>query len=470
MTTLHERVYTPAATVNAGISRKDITPPEGIRARNWGPATWDRSVGQHHSMTLTALAIRGNGTETLLMITLDATWWRREEDERVLRERVIAATGVPASNLMIALSHTHAGPILSAGEALLDGGDLIPGYLDAIGHAAETAGVEALASTGTARIEWTTGCCQVASNRELVIDGRAVVGYVPAAPADDTVMVARLTTVSGETLATIVNYACHPTTLSWQNQAISPDYVGAMRQIVERETGRPCLFLQGASGELAPREQYTGNVAVADRHGTALGYAVLAALSTMPPAGHCLELTEIVESGASLAMWVAKPVDADQTIRSAHQMVTLDLAEAASLKELKKRWADIDPRSLEERLNRAQALREGLGDRKEVDYPVWVWRMGDAVIVGSPGEPYSQLQVNLRKRFPDTAVMVANFVNGPGFMYVPTVDAYDRGAYQAWQTLFAAGSLERIEEHAAALIDTVLSADVIVEHPGGSDD
>ncbi|MDG8305843.1 hypothetical protein OK881_10655, partial [Streptococcus pneumoniae] len=86
-------------------------------------------------------------------------------------------------------------------------------------------------------------------------------------------------------------------------------YVGAMREIVEAATGAPCLFVQGASGELAPREQYTGDVAVADRHGRALGHAVLAALDGLPVPGEELTLNGVVESGAPLAIWTGTPAD-----------------------------------------------------------------------------------------------------------------------------------------------------------------
>lgn len=455
MVSMHHQVITPAVDTFVGIARRDITPPEGIRARNWGPATWDASVGHHHTMTLTALALGERIEARQLIIGLDATWWRREEDEYAFRSAVLKATGVRPENLIVALSHTHAGPVLSAGEADLDGGHLIPGYLEFLAESAISAGREALGEGQPARIEWVQGKCDLASYRELVIDGRSVVGYVPDGPADDTLILARLSARNGSLLGTIVNYACHPTTLSWQNQAISPDYVGAMRALVEDETGQPCLFFQGASGELAPREQYTGDLAVADRHGTTLGHAVLSALSMLPAPGHALELTEIVESGASLALWTPAAVSADTTIVTLHDTVTLDLR-APTLEELEAMWGNINPRSLEERRNRARALRESLDGRETTDYPLWVWRLGDGIIVGTPGEPYSALQKNLRHRFPDRVVMVVNFVNGPGFMYVPTQDAYERGAYQSWQTLFAPGSLERIEEKAAEMVRSML--------------
>ena len=91
------------------------------------------------------------------------------------------------------------------------------------------------------------------------------------ASCDDTVLVARATDEQGRTLATIVNYACHPTTLAWENTLISPDYPGAMREVVEGATRAPCVFLQGASGDVGPREGFVGDVRVADSQRPAVG-------------------------------------------------------------------------------------------------------------------------------------------------------------------------------------------------------
>jgi len=48
---------------------------------------------------------------------------------------------------------------------------------------------------------------------------------------------------------------------------------------------------------------------------------------------------------------------------------------------------------------------------------------------------------------------VMNLTNGPGFVYLPTEAAYERGAYQAWQTPLAPGSLVRLEEAMSAAIE-----------------
>ncbi|WP_203417048.1 hypothetical protein [Jiangella ureilytica] len=441
----------------AGVARRDVTPPPGIRTRNWGPAVTDVADGVHRPLTLTALALasQDEAAAPLVLIAVDGTWWRRVADERRMRTAVLGGLGLPEDRLLVALSHTHAGPVLCADDTGLDGGALVPAYLDRLAAAAVDAGREAVAALEPAVLDWATGRCALAADRELDLAGRAVVGANPAAAADDTVLAGRLTAArDGRVLGTVVNYACHPTTLAWQNRLVSPDYVGAMRETVEAATDAPCLFLQGASGELAPAEQYTGDVAVADRHGAALGHAVLSALAGLPPAGTALTLTEVVESGAPLAVWQPRPSAPSPVLAARSSDAELPVRPLPTWAELEREWAGIDPRSRDERLRRARHLREGyLDGGATVAHPVWAWRLGDALLVAHPGEAYSRLQRDLRARFPGRPVLVLNLTNGPGFVYLPTADAYDRGAYQSWQTPLAAGALELLTTHAGAMLD-----------------
>lgn len=451
------RIRVPRSTLGVGVARRDITPPDGIRAKNWGPAEWERSEGAHRPFTLTALALVGSDGRARVLLAVDATWWRRVADERRVRGEILEGLGLEPDQLLVSLSHTHAGAVLCAADAHLPGGELIPGYLETLAAAGVDAGREALATVAAGRIEWTTGRCTLAADRELDVDGRPLVGFNPAAVADDTVVIGRVSDAAGAVLATVVNYACHPTTLAWQSRKLSPDYIGAMRETVEAATGAPCLFVQGASGDLAPREQYTGDVEVADRHGRSLGHAVLAALDALPRPGSELTLDHAVESGAPLAIWAEHEADGGTETRGVVAAATLPLRDLPTLEELAEQWKDIDPRSRDERLGRARNLREGYVDGPTVSHPVWVWRLGDAIVVGHPGEAYSQFQRRLRERFPGTPIVVMNLTNGPGFVYLPTREAYDRGTYQAWQTPLAAGALDLLERHAIELVTQVLS-------------
>ncbi|MFK3677126.1 hypothetical protein ACI2IP_05310 [Microbacterium sp. NPDC090218] len=454
-TAIGDRIRIPRTRARIGVARRDITPPTGIRAKNWGPADWERSEGAHRPFELTALAVVSSDDRPRVLLAVDGTWWRRVADEQGVRGAILSGLRLEPDQLMLSLSHTHAGAVLCAADAHLPGGELIPGYLEALAAAGIAAGREALDGAVPGLIEWTTGRCTLAADRELDVDGRPLVGYNPAGEADDTVMIGRLS-VEGVVRGTLVNYACHPTTLAWQNREVSPDYVGAMREIVESATDAPCLFVQGASGELAPREQYTGDVTVADRHGRSLGHAVLAALDSLPAPGEELTLDGIVESGAPLAIWTGRAAAGGEDAAGSLTSVELPLRELPTLDELAEEWKDIDPRSREERLGRARNLRDGYIEGPTVQHPVWAWRLGDAVIVGHPGEAYSRLQTTLRARFPETPIVLMNLTNGPGFVYLPTRDAYERGAYQAWQTPLAPGALDALEEHAVAVVADLL--------------
>ena len=72
-------------------------------------------------------------------------------------------------------------------------------------------------------------------------------------------------------------------------------------------------------------------------------------------------------------------------------------------------------------------------------------------LVAHPGEAYSALQTELRRRY-GSAVAVLNLSNGPGFFYFPTEGAYSTGAYQAWQTLVDRDALPALIETASSLI------------------
>src|SRR5690606_18864624 len=153
--------------------------------------------------------------------------------------------------------------------------------------------------------------------------------------------------------------------------------------------------------------------------------------------------TGVVESGAPLAMWEPSPAADHTVLRSVSGSVELDFVELPSLEQLEEQWAGIDEHSLRERLSRARNLRDDYVEGPTVEHPVWAWRVGDAVFVGHPGEAYSRFQTRLRERFPQNPIVVVNLTNGPGFVYLPTPDAYERGAYQAWQTPLRVGSLDR---------------------------
>ncbi len=404
-----------------GIARVDITPPVGIYARNWGAARHDVATSIHRPLTLTALVIEplDDASQRLVLLDADLGWWKTPQVFDRLRDHLLQAVGVSRERFVFALSHTHAGPPLMDPDRSLPGSELIEPWMERLRQRAEQAILQARESSIAARLEWHTGRCNLAAYRDLpdplsqTSPPRIVCGYHPGPSADDTLLVGRITDLHGRILATLTNYACHPTTLAWDNAAISPDFVGALRETLERVTGAPAIFLQGASGELAPREQYVGDVEIADRHGRQLAYAALATLEDMPTPGKRLCFDRVVESGAPLAVWhEVERGTLNSGLQARQETIGLPVKDWPTAEQLESERTQCTDRALEERLRRKRDIRRALGDGKQYQLPLTVWQLGDAILVGTCCEAYSRFQTELRQAFPERAIVCMNLING----------------------------------------------------------
>jgi hypothetical protein len=373
------------------------------------------------------------------------------------------ALGLTEGELIVNCSHTHAAPPTATSRSALPGGELIGPYLDQLGSAVREAGCEAAARLAPATLTWATGRCDLARNRDLpdpeTGGERILCGFNPTGAADDTLVVGRVTRDGdGGVLATLVNYACHPTTLAWENTLISPDFIGAMRELVEKETdGAPCLFLQGASGELGPAHQYVGDPRVADQHGRRLGFSALATLAGMLPPGQGLAYEGYVESGAPLAVWRPRAFSPSRTLAGGAISVELPLKPMLPLSEPRAEVAAGDDRAVAERLFRRSQIVRAIGGGERHPFPAWVWRLGPSLFFAHPNEAYSCFQQDLRSAFPGCTVVVMNTSGAElGYLYPSDLEGVD--IYQVWQTPFAAAALRTLTDACIAEGRRLLSA------------
>lgn len=445
----------PSFAGQIGIAQEEINPPEGIYARNWGAAKNDIAGGMHRPLTLTCFTFQSAGNEQpLILIGADLGWWKNSEYELQLRNRLLTALSLDSSQLMFCLSHTHAGPGICPDDAAQPGGDLIEGYLQSVGETTLKTIRKALENAVPAILSCDYGKCNMAVNRDLPDPhgDRILTGFNPEGFADDTLLVGRITEIaSNNIIGVMVNYACHPTTLAWENELISPDYIGAMRELVEAVTDAPCLFIQGASGDLSAREQFSGDTGLADRYGRQLGFSVLSTLEGMLSPGHLLAYAGVIESGASLGMWKELPFQPSSQVNTLKEILEFELKDFPELDEIEADLETCQDRVLKERLWRKRCIRKAIGNEDTAKVPVWIWKLGDLMIVGQPNEPYADFQIELRKAFPQYAVAVGNLVNG-SIGYLPPSWLYEKNAYPVWQTPFAAGGLDHLTMKTVQLI------------------
>ncbi len=484
-------VTAPQSRLRFAVAVGDITPPVGIYHRMWGAAAHDRAMGVHRPLRASVMVFQErdaapSANTRQVVIALDHCLLGAPETEQLL-QRVAHTTGVERESLLVTFSHTHAAGLMSLDRVELPGGELIPPYLEMLARRAGELTAEALGKLQDATIVFGQGRCSLAAHRDFWDDaaGRFVCGFNPSGLADDTVLVARVTRdADNQPLAVIVNYACHPTTLAWDNTLISPDYPGAMRETVEAAIGAPCVFLQGASGELGPREGFVGDTAVADRNGRQLAYAALAAWESLPPPGTRFEYAGPVESGATIGSWRHAPLDdaakhAAAAWRSRRWTVDLpyreDLPTPDAARREQEEWrakeeeaarrgdaaAARDARAMIERRTRLLRRLETLPAGPAFSFPIALWRTGNAWWAAVSGEPYNLLQTELRRRFPHTPIMVTVLVGGWGPAYLPPRDLYGRGIYQESVATLAPGCLEKLIE---AIAETLTAEEAHAEH------
>ncbi len=101
-------------------------------------------------------------------------------------------------------------------------------------------------------------------------------------------------------------------------------------------------------------------------------------------------------------------------------------------------------------------MRRIVGEGASLDLPLWIWRVGEACVVASPGEAYSQLQTALRQHFPGRPIVVLNVTNGYAG-YLPPRNHADRDQYSVWQSPYPPGALETLIDAAVLRVEQVLN-------------
>jgi neutral/alkaline ceramidase-like enzyme len=417
-----------AAGLRAGAAKVDITPPTGLPM--WG--YFDRktpSQGTLDPLYARVLVLEAGDPDQsgqvvrLALVALDLGRTFGPPEIAQLRERAKSASGI--SYVLVAASHTHAGPVI------LD--EYEPGKTPAW----ESADLEKIANAikeaathlVSARLGSGYGETTIGYNRRRVNpDGTVTMFWrnptrVPTAPVDSVVSVLRVDTEDGTPLAILVNYACHPVIFGADNLQYSADYPGVMTQTVEKEfDGKPlCIFLQGAPGDInvydatTPLEQDA--VRFRDSTGIQLG-----------------------REAARVAKTVRTEDSADSSIQFVEDTMTFHL-----------RWDH-------EKLRGALLAAFGPDFLKNYaphilqEYPLPVATLlinKHIALMTMPGEPFVEFQMNWRDRSPASDAFFLGYANGY-YGYFPTIQAATEGGYGAASstTWIEVGAGEKMVNHA----------------------
>ncbi len=425
-------------------------------------------------LLVTALVVMNHEVE-LAIIDVDILLFTPEQDQDI-RQLISDKSGIPFDNIRLAYTHTHSGPITFS-QWIKDGIDLAKEWWSTIPDACAKAVVEAKNSVSPARSGFARGSCNININRRParsngeLFTGRNWDGFV-----DHDVDVVGIDDDDGNPIATIVNYAMHPTIMAHENQWVTPDFPGVVRSVVEHTVGGLCLFLQGASGNQGPVNGFTGDLRVYRKAGSKLGAEASRVRLDIDPLQREERLDNILASGADLGIYSDVPTnESDDTVAVSNvcvklpsrDVLALDDAQTAfdigfknleairgsgaSEEEVKRAVSDVKRANIRLNVARLSELHTRDG---HIEVNVQSMRIGDTVLVTLPVEPFAELADEVKKRSSAANTIFSGFSNGH-INYLPTDIAFEEGGYEVRVCVFAPGSAELAIRASLDAIDEV---------------
>jgi hypothetical protein len=225
--------------LRAGAARADITPPLGASLWGYGGRQDTTCRAVLDPLRARALVLEADGWR-LALVSLDLGRAPPRETTAAIQARVLQQAGV--RQIFLVASHTHKGPVLEFATWPTPAAPWIRELERKLGDLI----LEAAGNLQPARLG------VVSAERDLNRNRRP---KSRDGEVDRQLLVARVENLHGQVIAHLVNLAAHPTSLPASLLAYSADYPGPLADVVEKETKAPCLFLQGAAGDLTIRRR-----------------------------------------------------------------------------------------------------------------------------------------------------------------------------------------------------------------------
>lgn len=384
---------TARAVLKAGAARANITPREPAPMWGYGDRHDALSTGTLDPLYADALVLEF-GNEKLALVGLDLGRSPSEASLQSIRERILSQAGIRHS--FIAGSHTHHGPVLELTDQPGQGRGKFDATIRYYRELEEKI-VAAILEADRRRVEarLTSGAQMVADlnrNRHTRFDPK---------PVDRLLAILRVTDLSGQTIATVVNFAAHPTMLPSSLLRFSADYVGHLKTEVTRELGGTTVFFNGAAGDLSVNPGPSrGAGRDPQGYGLALAREVIQLARTLQP----IDSTQV-------SLLVREDRFKFSSRTDLANPVVRRLYENAFFPELIPNFIDEYANGIRPRLTVALLN-------------------GEIALVGGSGEFFSQHAIRLRERARVKHLFFFGYCNGY-HQYFPTIEAAAEGGYGA---------------------------------------
>ena len=427
--------------MKAGFARLDVTPPNGtcIASRYF---YFVPAEGFLEPLEVNALAL-ADENKTVVLIAADFGGMTQSYMEK-FRARVAERTKLPLDCISITTLHQHTSIVVSD-PAESDTPVCEPFILEWLYRkfcdVAEMAISDLKSATLRVGVKQTAEQISFIRRNEKVEDPSAPDGcrYVSYGPEpDNNVYLARFVRSSGKDIA-LVNFGTHPDVVA--TKAFSNDWPGAARRYVERDLPDVhCMLINGFQGDVNHVNYYTATSAerkmmrghaYACHMGRVIADAVLEVFDKAIPCS-----SEGVDSRMDMLYTRTRTDGAER------------YAEAKAICEAYEKDHTAGAKVIAE-AQRIVAIRT---DPIFQHVPFTVITVGDLVIYGIGGEPFTEYGTDARKMLPDRFVMTACLMNGYE-CYMPTEKAFEKNDYAVGRSRFTPALQQQSREMLAGLMN-----------------
>lgn len=402
-----------------GAAERVITPELGLVI----PGYFHQRFADGVLSDLKAHAIFLNdGQTSLAIIHLDILDFQASLAKSI-RKRLLEKLQIPASNVLVAATHTHTGsPSNYCGFdehqlTKMQLKHLIDTIVETVSDACEAAvPVHARYAFGEET--------RISFNRNyLMTDGTIVTNpgkrrpfevVKPISPIDQTLGVIRFDAENGTPVAQIVNFACHPDTVS--GTLYCADYPGELCRLQQAHYGEDfvTVYLNGASGNVnhinAECYKTPGFEYEKGTHHLYMGKVLsddVLKLHTRLETIDDIKLTAISKTYRAVRR---QPTDKD-----------MEWVEAVN--------ADDNAR-IEDRVYAREITDLYRHPKRFANVEIQVVSIGDCAIATLPCEAYADIALKIRKNAPFDKLMISSLTNGT-LGYVVTEPAFSAGVYES---------------------------------------
>lgn len=438
----------------AGVATVDITPPQGFRMSGY---FYERlNTGTHDPLQAKAIVLRQGDVRGALvfcdLIGIPASI------SGPARKKAAEATGIPASNILIAATHSHTGPLYFGelrnffrkqaiekhgsdphekedyGQQLVD--KLAQAITDAHKHLApvsvKSSIVEQQGLSFNRRFHMKDGSVRFNPgyrNPDIIR---------PAGPIDPTVGTIGFWNESGAPVALLSVFALHLDTVG--GTEYSADYPHYLERELRKELGKELVSLFGAGTcgdinhiDVTQASQRKGQE-MAEHIGTTLAKSIVAGLPKAKPAD---KLSLAVKS--STVMCPLQEYSAEETLKARANMIKIGTRDLSFLEQVET-----------SKIVSLAAMPKG-----KLPCEVQVFRLSDDLaIVGLPGEVFVELGLAIKTRSPFDQTLVVELSNDVP-AYIPTRKAFAEGSYETVNSRLTPGSGEMLVEEAVKLLESL---------------